>query len=202
MGFGAADEMDWQPEPVVRVLILGSDFGGQNQTQNQGQEQWQQYQQQQQQYQQNVGDIGPVPYPGPWPWPAWREPPRRNPAVFPVRVPPFRLPVLPTASDLLPPGLDCCSDKPETSAGPVPRFGLIAGSGGVGGGAGSAIRPSGMPSSPCPDCDTLGRFITPDKIRTLGPMKPPALTSTCGPTLRTETRRRSSDACMFSSCVV
>ncbi|KAI0377451.1 hypothetical protein F5Y04DRAFT_291796 [Hypomontagnella monticulosa] len=63
VGFGCADEMDWQPEPVIRVLLLaqGASDGGMLQQQQRihGNRQEQGHL------------IGPVPTPGPWPWPPW-----------------------------------------------------------------------------------------------------------------------------------
>ncbi|KAI2619081.1 hypothetical protein GGS26DRAFT_595560 [Hypomontagnella submonticulosa] len=72
VGFGCADEMDWQPEPVIRVLLLaqagsGASKGGVLQQQEYERE----YQQRVHQNQQGDQRIGPVPTPGPWPWPPW-----------------------------------------------------------------------------------------------------------------------------------
>ncbi|KAI1648588.1 uncharacterized protein F4817DRAFT_59037 [Daldinia loculata] len=74
VGFGTGDEMDWQPEPVVRVLLVGGDMSPTStasttslppislSTGTGGQQRQQQQQEEQ---------IGPVPKPGPWVWPPW-----------------------------------------------------------------------------------------------------------------------------------
>ncbi|KAF3056008.1 hypothetical protein GL218_07248 [Daldinia childiae] len=70
--FGTGDEMDWQPEPVVRVLLVSGDVSPTSTaslpliTQFTSMEGQQQKQQQEQ--------IGPVPTPGPWAWPPWSAP--------------------------------------------------------------------------------------------------------------------------------
>ncbi|KAI1656666.1 hypothetical protein F4813DRAFT_120060 [Daldinia decipiens] len=73
VGFGTGDEMDWQPEPVVRVLLVGGDMSPTSTsstaslppisllTGTEGQ-------------QRQEEQIGPVPTPGPWAWPPWSAP--------------------------------------------------------------------------------------------------------------------------------
>ncbi|OTA94353.1 hypothetical protein M434DRAFT_29974 [Hypoxylon sp. CO27-5] len=210
VGFEAADEMDWQPEPVVRVVILGPEFENQNQQeqqQHQIQQQQQQYWLQQQQHQLNVGPIGPLPVPGPWCWPPWCDCCNRcarDPTLWPaLHLPECTMPEVPKAADLLPPGPECCAAIP--TAGPVSGFGLSAGNGsGSAGGSGGAFSVGEREPSPCPECEVIDRptFSLPLKIPTRGPMETPATKSTCGPTLRTGMRRSSSDGCMFPSCCV
>ncbi|KAI0852549.1 hypothetical protein F5Y00DRAFT_273141 [Daldinia vernicosa] len=73
--FGTADEMDWQPEPVVRVLLVGGDMSSTSTSTasatslppiNQFTSKAGQQQQEEQ--------IGPIPTPGPWAWPPWSAP--------------------------------------------------------------------------------------------------------------------------------
>ncbi|KAI0834166.1 hypothetical protein F5Y06DRAFT_307116 [Hypoxylon sp. FL0890] len=199
VGFEAADEMDWQPEPVIRVVLMGTSSGFGVGEPSQGQ--MMQQQQQQEQHQQSVGNgnIGPIPVPGPWPWPPWRAPETRDPVFWPVRVPSFGLPRLPTTEP------DCCS---TTTAGigngcgsgpmPVSGFGMVGA-----GGAGGAFSPGERTPSPCPDCEP-GRAREQVTIPARGPMEQPAVMSTCGPTLRvgvpSGVRRRSSCEGGFLSC--
>ncbi|KAI1133852.1 hypothetical protein F5Y05DRAFT_423555 [Hypoxylon sp. FL0543] len=207
VAFGAADEMDWQPEPVIRVVLLGPGngfgFDGESQARREEalrqQQQQQEYRRQQEQYQQSVGNIGPVPTPGPWAWPPYREPATGEPIAWPVRVPMFGLPALPV---LEPDCANTTTTTPATAAGidnghgssamPTSGFGI------VGAGAGGERT-----SSPCPGCDE-GRARAQVAIPSRGPMEQPGVTSTCGPTLRTGgpsgTRRRSSSEGAFLSC--
>ncbi|KAI0117046.1 hypothetical protein F4814DRAFT_272388 [Daldinia grandis] len=63
VGFGTGDEMDWQPEPVVRVLLVGGDMSPTSTpliSPSAGTEAQRQ--------------IGPLPKPGPWAWPPWPAP--------------------------------------------------------------------------------------------------------------------------------
>ncbi|KAI1414283.1 hypothetical protein F5Y13DRAFT_19299 [Hypoxylon sp. FL1857] len=221
VGFAGPDEMDWQPEPVIRVLLVDGSEGEKEREQQQRQwvqrEQQQmmmeQYQQQQQ-YLQNAGNIGPIPCPGPWPWPPWCDSGPPDPSVWPVRVPSCGLPVLPAAaSEVLPPppGPECCvtTASPPTpvppavsaacfgNAGvccptPVPGCGIVgAGAGGVCG-LGGEFSPSGRVLSPCPECDA-GRPKETVSIPTRTVMEQSATTGTCGPTFRPwGARRRSS----------
>ncbi|KAI2609290.1 hypothetical protein GGR54DRAFT_643606 [Hypoxylon sp. NC1633] len=83
VAFGTGDEMDWQPEPVTRVLLLYPplpNFGAapamdtQHDMQRQRLEDQERFREQILQWggspHGGIG-LGPMPVPGPWPWPPW-----------------------------------------------------------------------------------------------------------------------------------
>ncbi|KAI1098244.1 hypothetical protein F4804DRAFT_350594 [Jackrogersella minutella] len=106
-----ADEMDWQPEPVTRVLLLRVDDGDARR------ERWPDEQQQQ-----GTEGIGPVPVPGPWAWPPWREP------VWPCRAPPLDDVLRPTPAAAFA-ASETCGEVPTRAA----ASGTKAGAGGYAG---------------------------------------------------------------------
>ncbi|XDG02313.1 hypothetical protein ABKA04_001928 [Annulohypoxylon sp. FPYF3050] len=127
VGFESADEMDWQPEPVTRVLIVGSaapilppnppphpQFHVPNQNQNPnlnpnpgtntkfGSAEAEQYLEF---LKQNAGRGGDLLWPGPWPWPPYVDPnsnPNPTISAFSARVPSTGLPKLPTTLEDVP----------------------------------------------------------------------------------------------------
>ncbi|KAI0881138.1 uncharacterized protein GGS22DRAFT_76267 [Annulohypoxylon maeteangense] len=179
VGFESADEMDWQPEPVTRVLLVRPSTPNPYPFPIQ--------QQQQQQYkpivvEQHGGDVGGDPRPGPWPWPPfnWYE----NPTVptWSARVPSVGLPSVPTTAEEVPlPDFSALSTNPNTNTninnagtgGPIPvsGFGLL-GAGCAGCAAdeqesrlGYAWSGGGQPPIPA-----------------RAPPQAPTVISTCGPT--------------------
>ncbi|KAI1205946.1 uncharacterized protein F4807DRAFT_247746 [Annulohypoxylon truncatum] len=146
VGFESADEMDWQPEPVIRVLFVrppsptpasaaasypfaqpyAQPYTGQRKpsfgTQAQGLEAEQYLEHLRQQNGVNVweGGVGSVnndPKPGPWPWPPFNW--YENPAVptWSARVPSTGLPGVPTTMEDVPlPDCSTFHTNPNTNA--------------------------------------------------------------------------------------